>query len=343
MKRKVLIAAGGTGGHLLPAQQLAALLQEQGIEVVFAGYKLDRSPYFQREKFRFEEVASAPLREKGWVRACLRGVWQAVRVLFRERPCAVVGFGSYHAAPILLAAALLGKKLILYEPNLVMGKVNRLLAPFAKKIAVQFPGKRSKKFVPIPLFPWTCPKPVDPKTARRELGLEPEKQTILVFGGSQGASFFNEKIPAVASALGTVQIIHLAGSEEAAKLVRSLYAEQGISAVVKAFESNMPLAYSAADFAICRSGAGTMAELIRWSVPALLIPYPYAADDHQRHNAEFLSQLGGAMTLLQSHAAEKAIVKKIQAADWTSMKLALRLLEEQNRNRMEFAALVNSL
>lgn len=342
MKRKVLIAAGGTGGHLLPAQQLAALLQAAGTEVVFAGYKLEQSPYFQRETFRFCEVTSSLLRKKGWVMAFLRGFVQGVKLLLKERPSAVVGFGSYHAAPVLLAAALLGKKLILYEPNLVMGKVNRLLAPFAKKIAVQFPRKTSSKFISIPLFPWISPKRVDPETARRELGFTKDLPVILVFGGSQGASFLNENIPDIAPYF-RAQIFHLAGSEEAASQVGHRYSAKGVTAIVKAFESNMPLAYSAAEFAICRSGAGTLAELIRFQVPALLIPYPYAAEDHQRHNAEFLSKQGGAVLLLQRNASQQALLQTVQTANWAAMKLALRALEEQNKNRMQFAELVNSL
>lgn len=343
MKHKVLIAAGGTGGHLLPAQQLAEILQKQGAEIVFAGYKLTSSPYFRREQFRFQEIVSASLQEKRSVfaKSFFRGFLRAVWFLLRERPKVVIGFGSYHAAPVLLAAALFGKKIVLYEPNQVMGKVNRLFAPFAKRIAVQFPFRSSDKFVPIRFFPWLRSKAPEKAAACREFGLDPHRPIALVFGGSQGAAFLNDAVPEMA--LPNTQIIHLAGSEEAAQRVRQRYFEKGTTAVVKAFESNMPMAYAAADFAICRSGAGTLAELIRFHVPALLIPYPFATDDHQRHNAEFLTKLGGAIMQLQKEATPEILLKQVQKANWAAMKLALRTFEEQNRNRIEFDALVREL
>ncbi|MDE3045552.1 MAG: UDP-N-acetylglucosamine--N-acetylmuramyl-(pentapeptide) pyrophosphoryl-undecaprenol N-acetylglucosamine transferase [Verrucomicrobiota bacterium] len=342
MKRKVLIAAGGTGGHLLPAQQLAQLVEEQGSEVLFAGYKLDRSPYFSRDRFRFREIASAPLKKRKTTlaRKLLQGFFQALWLLLRERPHVIVGFGSYHVAPVLFAAALLRKKIILYEPNRILGKVNRLLVPFAQKIAVQFPLDSHPKFVPISLFPWIRAQPLEKEAACRELGLDPKRRVLLIFGGSQGASFLNETMPEVVRQLGEVQVIHLAGSDEAANSVRELYAKANVSAVVKGFESKMHVAYSAADFAVCRSGAGTIGELLYFQLPALLIPYPYAADDHQQHNAEFLTSLGGCVTLAQPQATPPALVETIQTADWAGMKLALRRFEEQNRNRIAFEELL---
>jgi UDP-N-acetylglucosamine--N-acetylmuramyl-(pentapeptide) pyrophosphoryl-undecaprenol N-acetylglucosamine transferase len=236
---------------------------------------------------------------------------------------------------LLFASVLLRKKIVLYEANRSMGKVTRLFTPFAKKIAVQFvhqkKSKREKsKQVQVPLFPWIVKERVDKLSALQTYGLDPTKKTFLIFGGSQGAQFLNETMPNV-SLQG--QVIHLAGNEQAAKQTAENYAKLGIIAVVKSFESNMGLAYAAADFAVCRSGAGTVAELIRYGVPALLIPYPYAYG-HQEINADYLKDFGGAKILLQRDATPEAIRKEIERCDLFAMRVALRSLEAQNQSLM---------
>jgi UDP-N-acetylglucosamine--N-acetylmuramyl-(pentapeptide) pyrophosphoryl-undecaprenol N-acetylglucosamine transferase len=330
-KLKVLIGAGGSGGHLIPAQQLAVqLLANPGTDVVFGGYKLTQSPYFKREQFPFVEIASsASLSRPG---PLLKGVFQALKLIRREKPDVVVGFGSYHSAPILVAAALLRRKIFLYEANRTMGKVNRWIAPFAKQIGCQFPipGCTNSKFVQVPMLPWgtsEAPKRILPTDARRSYGLDPDRFTLLVFGGSQGAAFLNGVMPKVANLLGPVQVIHCAGNETAAEAVRRAYT---VPAVVKAFEADMSQAYSAADFVVCRSGAGTVAELIRNGAPALLIPYPYAAENHQQKNAQYLCELGGSISLDQADCSVDAIAHQIQNVDLEAMQLALRLASEQN-------------
>lgn len=327
---KVLIAAGGTGGHLIPAQQLAELLlQKYPCEVLFAGFKLETSPYFNRSRFPFREVASAPLNRNPLPLG--RGFLDALRLIRRENPAVVAGFGSYHTAPILLAAAVLRKKIVLYEANRVMGKVTRLFAPFAEAVAIQLPlvGHKRKNTVFVPLFPWIVQE-ANRDAARLEFGLESNRQTILVFGGSQGAQFLNETIPEVLKGRSDVQVIHLSGNEASAEEVRKRYKEAQVHAAVKGFESNMALAYAASDFAICRSGAGTTAELIRHKLPALLIPYPFAAEDHQRHNAEFLESLAVASCLLQKNATVKAIEERLCTLDWNGMRLAFGAKKEQD-------------
>jgi len=309
-RRKILIAAGGTGGHLLPAQELAQLLDA---EVVFAGHKLDQSPFFQRRLFRYFDIPAAP---KAFAKEMVVGFWRALKLLWKEKPDTVVGFGSFHTAPVLLASVLLGKRIVLYEANLTKGKVTRLFGPFAKTVA-QFPIKGATL---VRLFPWLPKKKWTKEEARREYGLE-DRFTVLVFGGSQGAKFLNETMPQV---LKDVQVIHL-GMEEN---------PYGQKAVVKKFETDMAKAYAAADFAVCRSGAGTIAELIRYEVPSLLIPYPYAYC-HQEENAKYLVGLGGAMMLLQKDATEERIVKRMKEANLEMMKLALRSAGRQNRVAFE--------
>ena len=312
---KVLIAAGGSGGHLIPAQQLASSLSD--CEVLFAGHKLDTSPFFQRERFSFFSIRSAPLQWsiKGlfqFIKESMVGCYQSLKMLRRFRPDVVVGFGSFHSFPVLLAAFILRKKLVLFEANCLLGKVNRLFAPFSQIVAAQFDLKNAPKHLrSVPLLPWTeRNNDLDHNQAVKELGFDPSHLVCLVFGGSQGAAFLNRSIP---SALPRdIQVIHLTGSDKTAQEVAEQYRAAGIKAIVKGFETNMAKVYAAADFAICRSGAATMAELIHYALPALLIPFPKSMEDHQRINAQFLAKkIGGAKMLDESFAETESLAQRI--------------------------------
>ena len=262
------------------------------------------------------------------------GFFLAVRLLRKVHPDVVVGFGSYHSAPVLLASVALGKKIVLYEANRTIGKVNRWLSFAAIAIGYQFPliGWQSPKLVPIRWLPWRIEQKRvwTQQQALAEYGLNEGRFTLLVFGGSQGASFLNETAPSVVQQLSNAQVIHLAGSELAAQKTRDLYQQKKIPACVLSFEQEMEKAYAAADFALCRSGAGTTAELIRYAVPALLIPYPYAAESHQQENAKYVCSLGGAMQLAQSEADIASMVDRIEKADREKMQTTLRQAAREN-------------
>lgn len=307
MGKKILIAAGGSGGHLFPSQQLANQLQASA-EVVIAGHNVGASPFFFK-KNPYQDICAAAPKKGQYLRfffSTCKGLVQSIRLLLRFSPDVVVGFGSYHTFPILLASAILKKKIVLFEANCVLGKVNRLFAPVAKKIAIQFPlAQDLAKTVFVPLLPWG--KKADTKTISREdariyFGLHPHKTTILVFGGSQGAAFFNEIMPKVI--LPGIQIIHFTGKGKA------VYPNG--HAFVKEFEERMDLAYTAADIVVCRSGAGTLSELIRFKKPSLLIPFPFATDNHQLVNAYFLvNVVKGSRLLEQSLATPECIAREI--------------------------------
>ena len=289
---KVLIATGGTGGHLFPAKQLAELLKDA--EVLFAGHKLEDTPFFDR-KMPFKEVVSASSLKK-WP-TLLKGVWQGLKLIWQFKPDVVVGFGSFHSFPVLLAAAILRKKIVLFEANCTLGKVNRFFVPFAKKVAFQFPIEHPKA-VYVPLLPWTGKKA---RTKRYEK--EGDRVTILVFGGSQGATFINKTFCEAAKLLKfPFQVIHLTGKEASE-------VKYSVPAHVLPFEEEMAAAYEAADLVVCRCGAGTTAELIRFGKPAVLIPYPYAYD-HQRKNGEYLG--AGARVLLQKEATPERLAEEIE-------------------------------
>lgn len=307
-KYRVLIAAGGSGGHLFPAQQMATHLTD----VIFAGHNLSMSPFFQHQ-FPLLDIAASQPKSPFFIFSTLKGLFQTFRLFSKHKIDVVVGFGSFHTFPVLLAATLLRKKIVLFEANCRLGKVNRLFAPFANKIAVQFPVP-NKNAVFVPLLPWKAPeKKVSKQEALEYFGLK-ENFTILIFGGSQGASFFNEIMP---KAFNTAQVIHFTGKGQATY-------ENGC---VKAFETRMDLAYTAADLVICRSGASTMAELIRYGKPSLLIPYPHSSEDHQRENAKFLTDVvRGARMLDQKDATVDRIQEEVELLrrDYSKYEKALR-------------------
>lgn len=289
--RKVLIATGGTGGHLFPSQQLAERLSD--CEVLFAGHKLKTSPFFHR-RVPYVEIASASSKKKAFL--LLKGVFQSLKMIWRFKPDVVVGFGSYHSFPVLMAAVILKRKIVLFEPNGSLGKVNRFFARFAKKVAFQFPIHHPKS-VYVPLLPWKA-------LNVRKKEKDPYRRTILVFGGSQGASFINETFHKAARLLSfPFQVIHLTGKE-------GLELHYTVPAIVKPFEEDMGSVYARADFAVCRCGAGTTAELIRYQIPAVVIPYPYA-HDHQRKNGEFLKR--GVRMLDQKETTPERLAEEIEA------------------------------
>lgn len=333
---KVLIASGGSGGHLFPAQQLRELLGDEA-EVFFAGHKLSLSPFFASEKIPFREIVSAPLK-KGFFIALWKGFWQSISLLRFLGPDVVVGFGSYHTFPLLLAAVIMRKKLILFEANSTLGKVNRFFYPFAKKIAFQFACSQ-KKGVLVPFLPWVSKglKKISSAEAREHFGLHPQKTTLLVFGGSQGASFLNQMIPlAIDHFSRDVQVIHLKGKGGGTVSYKS-------KACVKEFEKEMAIAYTAADCAICRSGAGTIAELIQYQIPSLLIPFPDASDDHQRKNGEFLiQQTKGALLLLQKDATLSRLLSEIEIllGSLEAFREGLRKYHSESQQRIDFASLI---
>lgn len=340
-KKKIVIGAGGTGGHLLPAQQLATLLSSQA-EVIFAGYKLEESPFFSRENQKYVEIPSAPFKVIDWT--CWwglgKGFFRALRFLRDEKPDCLVGFGSYHTAPLLVAAAMLRVPIVLYEANRCMGRVNRLIAPFAHKIAAQFPLDIPFQSVLVKLFPWIREERRSKEEAREHFGLDPDKKTVLVFGGSQGASYLNERIPEVAASMTDCQFLHLAGSEGGAEKTFLRYDRAGVKALVKSFEKNMSLAYAAADLAICRSGAGTIAELIRFQIPALLIPYPFASDQHQRKNGAFFVSIGGGKMVLQTEATMERINAELKDLDLQQARESLSVYEKSRRDERSIEGLI---
>lgn len=323
---KVLIATGGTGGHLFPAQQLQKMLSD--CDVLFAGHKLASSPFFD-QKMPHREITSAGSLKQGF--KLLQGFFQSLKLLFQFKPDVVVGFGSFHSFPILLAAVFMRKKIVIYEANCSLGKVNRFFAPFACKAALHFPIEmKNAEYVRF-----ANPKPIVSKeTACQFYGLDPQVFTLLVFGGSQGAQFINKTFCAAANLLHfPFQVIHLTGKEDPEIKYQT-------KSIVKAFEKEMSMAYCAADLVVSRCGAGTVRELIHFQKPSLLIPYPFAYN-HQKINGEFLQE--GAKILIQSSITPTSLAKEIHGMKEELELRKLHLKQIQMPPSIDFGVLIKNL
>lgn len=328
MKKKIVLATGGTGGHVFPAQALAERLGRLDAppKLLFMGGKLASNPFFDKSFYPFCEVPCGQLPLKHPLKA-LKGLWtmaqgirQSFLVLKKFRPDLVVGFGSYHSFPVLVAARLLSIPIVLHEGNVVPGKVNRVFSKKARLTAITFPEtslylRGETVETKMPLREGYNSAFISKEKARRHFGLEPNKKTLLVFGGSQGAHGLNRLVVAaleqLARRLEGLQMLHFAGSQEATSQIISDYNTLGLVACVRHFEPRMDLAWQAADLAITRAGAMSLLEQIEMEVPGILIPYPHAASDHQTKNAEFMVRRVGGAIKFEEKVAPQALADAI--------------------------------
>jgi len=303
--KRVLITAGGTGGHLYPAQGLAQQLIKKldPSAVLFVAGGLNTSRYFDRTAFAFQEVACHPLVTKNPIKFlkglnCLvKGMMQSRQILKNYQPDVVVGFGSYYTVSTLLAAKSLGIPILLHEANSIPGQANQWLSKLAHTVALHFPstaslmkGKAPCIEVGLPLREGYSLEAVNKNEALNYFQLGEERQTWLVCGGSQGARAINDLMKQVLPILNpqNIQVIHLTGDPQASEELKICYANAQIPACVKPFEKRMDFAWRAADAFVGRAGASTIAEAMEFEVPGILIPYPFATHQHQEKNADFL-------------------------------------------------------
>ncbi len=306
MGARVMVMAGGTGGHVFPALAVAEELRRRGHQVCWLGTPDSfESRLVPKHGFPMELIRIRGLRGNGlagWLLApfrLLRACGQALTALRRWRPAMVLGMGGFASGPGGLVAWATRRPLVIHEQNAVPGLTNRWLARLASRVLEAFPGS----FPPARRARLTG-NPVRPEIAALA---EPEarfdgrggRPRLLVLGGSLGAQALNEALPAALARLpqpARPEVRHQAGrgKEEAA---RAAYAEAGVEAEVVPFLDDMAAAYGWADLVVCRAGALTVAELAAAGVGAVLVPYPHAVDDHQTRNARYLVE-GGAARLL---------------------------------------------
>jgi len=311
MTGSIMLAAGGTGGHVFPAQVLAAELDRRGraVDIVTDRRGDDYSDRFPGQAIH--RIAAATPSGQGFIGKFVataliaQGTLQARRLIRKTSPAAVVGFGGYPTLPTMLAAITLSVPRMLHEQNAVLGRVNRLIAARVHAIATSFPMTRS--------LPENDNQPnfVTGNPVRDEVralavmsyelpGLD-DPFKLLIFGGSQGASSFSNVIPHALMALPKsyrqrLSVVQQCRQEDL-ESVRRLYVKNDIQAETASFFDDLPNRLATAHLVIARSGAGTVSELAVAGRPSVLVPYPYATDDHQTRNAEVLSSAGGAWVL----------------------------------------------
>ena len=319
-----VIACGGTGGHLFPGLAVAEVLRARGHEVIlFVSEKeIDALALSGHEDFKFHKLPTIGLPSPfspailGFLRRFNESL-SICRGIYRKfKPHVVLGMGGFTSTAPVLAGKMRGVPTFIHESNAIPGKANRLTArmvravllgfkecaPFFPKVRTEVTGTPIRKEL----------QRLDRKTARQRLGLREDLTTLLVMGGSQGATGINQamikSLPALQGA--PLQVIHLSGAREE-QLVADSYQQEKIPSHVAAFHHAMEEVYSAADFAIARSGAASLAELAAFSLPAILIPFPYAAEDHQTRNAEIFARAEAGIILKEVEITGDLLARKI--------------------------------
>lgn len=308
-----MIMAGGTGGHVFPGLAVADALRAQNWRVVWLGARSGMEAALVAARgYEMAALDFAGLRGKGpmaWIvlpAKLLLAFWQSARAILRHRPDVVLGMGGYVSFPGGMMAALLGKPLVIHEQNSVAGLANRVLAGVADRVLCAFPGALARAVPtgnPIRAEIAALEPPAE-RYAKRTGRLK-----LLVVGGSLGARALNEIVPQALARLAPQdrpEVTHQAGAQHVEALAAN-YRSAGVRADTPAFIDDMAAAYRDADLVICRAGATTIAELAAAGVASVLVPFPFAVDDHQTTNARFLADAGAAILVPQNELAPEPL------------------------------------
>ena len=315
----VAIACGGTGGHLFPGLAVAEQLKLRGCDValLISPKNVDQQAVKAARGLEIFTLPAVALQNRNYF-SFARSFWQsrsaAKKIFRRHNPSAVLAMGGFTSAPPVLAAKSFGAKTFLHESNTIPGRANRFLAYVVDEAFVGFHQTVGRLNAPKVTTTGTPVRPqFQPQGAakcRSALGLEPNRPTILVVGGSQGASGLNEMILSTLPRLAEKgwQWLHLTGAGDFEKM-KAAYAARGTKAVVKPFLAEMDLALGAATVAVSRAGASSLAEIAAMRLPALLVPFPAAADNHQFFNASAFEKTGAAMLLEQKKSTPEKVAE----------------------------------
>ncbi len=334
-QKPIVVMAGGTGGHVFPALAVAEYLRLEGETIIWFGTRAGiESRVVPAADFAIEWLSVQGLRGKGLMRMTLapfrlvHACWQALVTLIRLRPKAVLGMGGFVSGPGGLMAWLLNIPLFLHEQNSVIGLTNRLLGRLAKKSYFGFPGASSEmprgECIGNPVRRDLIDLPVP---ELRMAGREDNPVNLLVVGGSLGAATLNRVIPEAVSRLQSNErpvIKHQCGNGHET-LCQKQYRKANVQAEVFGFIDNMREVYEWADLVVCRAGALTIAELTAVGIASILVPFPYAADNHQYHNARFLEQ----------HQAARLVPE--DKLDAVTLALQLRYFEQNRKALIEMS------
>lgn len=340
---RVVITAGGTGGHVFPALAVAEELSQLGYEVHWLGtdHGLE-SRVVPREGYELHRITVSGLRGKG-LKTKIRGLgvmvlatWQSITIIRSLKPIGVLGLGGYVTGPVGVAAWMLRRPLVIHEQNAIAGLTNRLLSNLSKKILVAFPDAFGQSH---------CAKvvcvgnPIRKNISKIAPPLQRKKHEdryirLLVVGGSLGASAINQVMPEfvrqlaeeLASAGIELELWHQCG-ESTLESTYARYGEQALGYKIEAFIDNIAAAYEWADLVICRAGALTVYEIAAVGLPALFIPFPHAVDDHQTENARYLERAGAAKIVAQSELTAERLIKELKPIV-LSRELRLKMAEK---------------
>jgi UDP-N-acetylglucosamine--N-acetylmuramyl-(pentapeptide) pyrophosphoryl-undecaprenol N-acetylglucosamine transferase len=315
---RAILAGGGTGGHVIPALAIAHALKERyNAEVLFIGTargienRLVPTAGYPLKLVKVGALKNVSLATRLKTSFDLpRAIWDSRRMISEFRPDVMIGVGGYASGPAMFAGALSGIPTLAFEPNFVPGFANRLVAPMVSAAAVHFPetGRYFRRFevtgVPV--------RKAFFESANQARGAHPP--TLLVFGGSQGAHFINQVVIQSLAGLRTrvagLHVIHQTGERDYNE-AQAAYLAAGGSAEVYPFIDDMPGVFARSDIVLCRSGASTVAEITAAGKPAIFVPFPRAADDHQKRNAEALQRAGAALMIEESSLDPARLVETV--------------------------------
>lgn len=306
MNKTLMVMAGGTGGHVYPAMAVADYLKAEGWNIVWLcteggmENRLIADKGYQKAMITMRGVRGKGL--LGWLLLPVKlslALMQSYKAIAKHKPNLVLGMGGFAAFPGGLMARLLGKPLVIHEQNSVAGLTNKTLAHFASRVLAAFPAAFGDKAILVGNPVRDDIRQISPPETRLATRIGPLR--LLVVGGSLGAQALNEVLPKALAEIALEnrpQVVHQAGEKHIAKL-QAAYQTNHVVAEAKAFINDMAAMYRWADIVICRAGALTVAELSVAGVASVLVPFPYAVDDHQTTNAYYLSEAGAAILIPQ--------------------------------------------
>ncbi len=302
---RIIIAGGGTGGHVFPAISIADEIsgRNNSDEILFVGtQKGMENELVHKNGYQIQHISSRGFVGRGVFKTfiaffhALKGLFDSISIIKKYKPDVVLGFGGYVSGPFLLAAFLVRKPTAICEQNTVPGVTNRILGKIVDKIFASYDS--SIQYFPSKKFQVTG-NPIRNKILQTsESTQDSDSLSILIFGGSQGATSLNRAAPEAISKIehNNISIIHQTGKKDF-DYVKDSYNNSGVDADVRAFIDDMALAYSQSDLVIGRAGAGTIAEITALGKPSILVPFPYAAHNHQLENAKILQEEGAAVLI----------------------------------------------
>ena len=332
-----LVMAGGTGGHIFPGLAVAEALRDAGWRVHWLGAPNSMENQLVPPRgFAFEAIDFGGVRGKGLKTLALlplrllKAFWQSLQVVRRVQPDVVLGLGGYITFPGGMMASLLGKPVVLHEQNSVAGMANKVLGQVADRVFTAFPHVfKTGQWVGNPLREaFTQQAAPAERFANRSGPLQ-----VLVVGGSLGAKALNDIVPQAMALIPEElrpQVIHQSGAKQIDAL-RANYQAAGVQAELTPFIDDTATAFAQADLVICRAGASTVTELAAVGVAALFVPFPFAVDDHQTTNADFLVQHGGGWLVQQAQLSAESLAARLQKLDRSQLLACAQKAHEQKK------------